>query len=107
MKGMVIDMNQGKITVAGLKKYLSLFEKSGVYWFCTLLIPITEVFVSSTNALFYQKIINAVMASDMALFKAALWMFHYLYIYVSYPPDYGEAPSAGHDASLPSSDVIF
>lgn len=67
-------MNQGKITVAGLKKYLSLFEKSGVYWFCTLLIPITEVFVSSTNALFYQKIINAVMASDMALFKAALWL---------------------------------
>lgn len=74
MKGMVIDMNQGKITVAGLKKYLSLFEKSGVYWFCTLLIPITEVFVSTTNALFYQKIINAVMASDMALFKAALWL---------------------------------
>lgn len=71
---MVIDMNQGKITVAGLKKYLSLFEKSGVYWFCTLLIPITEVFVSTTNALFYQKIINAVMASDMALFKAALWL---------------------------------
>lgn len=67
-------MNQGKITVAGLKKYMSLFEKSGVYWFCTLLIPITEVFVSTTNALFYQKIINAVMASDMALFKAALWL---------------------------------
>lgn len=74
MKGMVIDMNQDKITVAGLKKYLSLFEKSGVYWFCMLLIPITEVFVSTTNALFYQKIINAVMASDMALFKAALWL---------------------------------
>lgn len=74
MKGMVIDMNQGKITVAGLKKYLSLFEKSSVYWVCMLLIPITEVFVSSTNALFYQKIINAVMASDMALFKAALWL---------------------------------
>lgn len=67
-------MNQDKITVAGLKKYLSLFEKSGVYWFCMLLIPITEVFASTTNALFYQKIINAVMASDMALFKAALWL---------------------------------
>ncbi len=74
VKGMVIDMNQGKITVAGLKKYLSLFEKSSVYWFCTLLIPITEVFVSTTNALFYQKMINAVMASDIALFKAALWL---------------------------------
>lgn len=67
-------MNQDKLTIAGLKKYLSLFEKSGVYWFCLLLIPITEVFVSTTNALFYQKIINAVMASDMALFKAALWL---------------------------------
>lgn len=67
-------MNQDKLTVAGLKKYLSLFENSGVYWFCLLLIPITEVFVSTMNALFYQKIINAVMASDMALFKAALWL---------------------------------
>lgn len=67
-------MNQNKITIAGLQKYLSLFEKSGVYWFCLLLIPASEVFVSATNALFYQNIINAVTASDMALFKAALWL---------------------------------
>lgn len=67
-------MNQNKITAAGLKKYLSLFEKSGIYWFCLLLIPGTEVFVSAMNALFYQNIINAVTASDMTLFKAALWI---------------------------------
>ncbi len=66
-------MNEGKITITKLKKYLSLFEKSGVYWIGLFLIPSTEVFVSAMNALFYQKIINAVTTSDMALFKAALW----------------------------------
>lgn len=66
-------MNQDKITVTKLKKYLSLFEKSGVYWISLFLIPSTEVLVSAMNALFYQKIMNAVTASDMALFKAALW----------------------------------
>lgn len=66
-------MNEDKMTVTKLKKYLSLFEKSGVYWFSLFLIPSIEVFVSAMNALFYQKIINAVTASDMALFKTALW----------------------------------
>lgn len=66
-------MNKYKITIAKLKKYLSLYEKSGVYWVCLLLIPITEVLVSAMNALFYRNIINAVTASDMILFKAALW----------------------------------
>lgn len=66
-------MNQDKITVTKLKKYLSLFEKSGVYWISLFLIPSTEVLVSAMNALFYQKIINAVTASDMTLFKTALW----------------------------------
>ncbi len=60
--------------IARLKKYISLFEKSGIYWFCLLLIPGTEVFISAMNALFYQKIINAVTASDMILFRSALWL---------------------------------
>lgn len=67
-------MQKDKITVAGIRKYLSLFEKAGVYWASLLVIPVTEVFVSAMNALFYQKIINAVIASDMALLKAALWI---------------------------------
>ena len=67
-------MKNNKITAARIKKYLSLFEKSGVYWFCLLLIPVTEVLVSAINALFYQNIINAVTASDMALFQSALWL---------------------------------
>lgn len=67
-------MMKDTITIAGLKKYFSLFEKSGVYWVCLLLIPVTEVFVSGMNALFYQKIINAVTASDMLLFRSALWL---------------------------------
>ena len=67
-------MNKDKITFTKFKKYLSLYEKSGVYWFCTLLIPIVEVFVSAINALFYQNIINAVTASDMILFRASLWL---------------------------------
>ncbi len=66
-------MKQDKLTVAKLKKYLSLFEKSGAYWCCQFLIPGMEVLISATNALFYQKIINAVTNSDMALFQAALW----------------------------------
>lgn len=60
--------------ITRLKKYMSLFEKSGIYWFCLLLIPGAEVFVSAMNALFYQKIINAVTASDMTLFRSALWL---------------------------------
>lgn len=71
---MNIVMKNDKITFARLKKYLSLFEKSGVYWLCLLLIPITEVFISTINALFYQNIINAVTVSNMILFKAALWL---------------------------------
>ncbi len=67
-------MKNNKITAAGIKKYLSLFEKSGVYWLCLLLIPVTEVLVNAINALFYQNIINAVTASDMALFQSALWL---------------------------------
>lgn len=67
-------MNQEKITRAGLKKYLSLFEKAGVYWFCLLLIPVMEVLVSAMNALLYQKIINAVTASDNTLFRSAFWL---------------------------------
>lgn len=66
-------MNQDKITVAGLKKYLSLFEKSGGYWCCLLLIPGIEVAVSVIDALFYRNIVNAVTASDKALFRTALW----------------------------------
>ena len=66
-------MNYDKITAAGLKKYLSLFEKSGLYWLCLLMIPGIEVFVSAINALFYRNIINAVTASDMKLFNSALW----------------------------------
>lgn len=65
---------QEKITIAALKKYLSLFEQSGVYWFSLLLIPGTEVLVSAMNALFYQKIINAVTVSDRTLFRTALWL---------------------------------
>lgn len=67
-------MNKDKITAAGLKKYLSLFEKSGVYWVCLLLIPGTEIFVNVMNALLYQNIINAVTASDMDLFYNTLWL---------------------------------
>ncbi len=67
-------MNQEKITMTGLKKYLSLFEKAGVYWFCLLLIPVMEVLVSAMNALLYQRIINAVTASDSTLFQSALWL---------------------------------
>lgn len=63
-----------KMTITRLKKYMSLFEKSGIYWFCLLLIPVTDVFVSAMNALFYQKIINAVTASDRALFRSGLWL---------------------------------
>ena len=63
-----------KMTITRLKKYISLFEKSGIYWFCLLLIPATDVFVSAMNALFYQKIINAVTASDRALFRSGLWL---------------------------------
>lgn len=62
------------MTITRLKKYMSLFEKSGIYWFCLLLIPVTDVFVSAMNALFYQKIINAVTASDRALFRSGLWL---------------------------------
>lgn len=62
------------MTITRLKKYMSLFEKAGIYWFCLLLIPGAEVFVSAMNALFYQKIINAVTASDMTLFRSALWL---------------------------------
>lgn len=62
------------MTITRLKKYMSLFEKSGIYWFCLLLIPATDVFVSAMNALFYQKIINAVTASDRALFRSGLWL---------------------------------
>ena len=57
-------MKQEKITAAQMKKYLSLFEKAGLYWLCLLLIPAMEVLVSALNALFYQKIINAVTASN-------------------------------------------
>lgn len=71
---MNIIINKDKITAAGLKKYLSLFEKSGVYWFTLLLIPVTEVFISAVNALFYQNVINAVTVSDMILFRRALWL---------------------------------
>lgn len=67
-------MNQEKITAAGLKKYLSLFEKSGVYWLCLLMLPGTDVFVSMVKALFYQNTINALMASDSELFLRSLWM---------------------------------
>lgn len=65
-------MKQEKITMTHLKKYLSLFEKAGLYWWCLLLIPCIEVLISAANALFYQKIINAVTASDMRLFYKAL-----------------------------------
>ncbi len=65
-------MKQERITVVHLKKYFSLFEKAGLYWCCLLLIPCIEVMISAANALFYQKIINAVTASDMRLFYRAL-----------------------------------
>ena len=67
-------MSKEKITAAGLKKYLSLFEKSGAYWVCLLLIPVTDILVSIMNALLYQNIVNAVMVSDMDLFYGALWL---------------------------------
>lgn len=67
-------MNHDKITAAGLKKYLSLFEKSGFYWLCLLMLPGTDVLVNTVKALFYQNTINAVMASDSELFFRALWM---------------------------------
>lgn len=67
-------MKQEKITAAQMKKYLSLFEKAGLYWLCLLLIPAMEVLVSALNALFYQKIINAVTASNQRLFYRALWL---------------------------------
>ena len=67
-------MSKDKITAAGLKKYLSLFEKSGTYWICLLLIPVTDIFVSIMNALFYQNIVNAVLVFDIALFYGALWL---------------------------------
>lgn len=67
-------MKQEKITILQLKKYLSLFEKSGIYWLCLLLIPGMEVLVSAMNAVFYQKVINAVMAFDILLFYKALWL---------------------------------
>lgn len=67
-------MNKDRITAAGMKRYLSLFEKSGVYWFCLLLIPCTEVLVSAMNALLYQNIVNAVTDADMTLFRTALWL---------------------------------
>ncbi len=69
---MAVEMKQEKITMTHLKKYLSLFEKAGLYWWCLLLIPCIEVLISAANALFYQKIINAVTASDMQLFYEAL-----------------------------------
>ena len=69
---MAVEMKQEKITMTHLKKYLSLFEKAGLYWWCLLLIPCIEVLISAANALFYQKIINAVTASDMRLFYKAL-----------------------------------
>lgn len=67
-------MKKEKITAARLKKYVSLFEGAGIYWICLLMIPVTDVFVSAMNALFYQKIINAVSASDTVLFQKALWI---------------------------------
>lgn len=69
---MAVEMKQEKITMTHLKKYLSLFEKAGLYWWCLLLIPCIEVLISAANALFYQNIINAVTASDMRLFYEAL-----------------------------------
>lgn len=67
-------MKQEKITIAELKKYVSLFEKSGVYWCCLLLIPGMDVLTGALNALFYRKIINAVTVSDKIMFRNALWL---------------------------------
>ncbi len=57
-----------------MKKYLSLFEKSGIYWLCMFLMPGLEVLAGTVNALFYRNIINAVTASDRKLFSAAIWL---------------------------------
>ncbi len=57
-----------------MKKYLSLFEKSGIYWLCMFLMPGLEVIAGTVNALFYRNIINAVTASDRKLFSAAIWL---------------------------------
>ncbi len=65
-------MKKDKITMTGFRKYVSLFEGAGIYWLCLLMIPVTEVFVNAMNALFYQKIINAVTSSDTELFQRAL-----------------------------------
>lgn len=67
-------MKQEKITASQIKKYLSLFEKAGIYWLCLLLIPGMEVLISAMNALFYQKTVNAVMTSDTLRFRRALWL---------------------------------
>ncbi len=70
----IIVMKQEKITIAELKRYVSLFEKSGVYWCCLLLLPGIEVLASAINALFYRKIINAVTISNHAMFRGAFWL---------------------------------
>lgn len=57
-----------------MKKYLSLFEKSGLYWLCMFLVPGVDVLVSTVNALLYRNIINAVTASDRELFRASIWL---------------------------------
>jgi ABC-type multidrug transport system fused ATPase/permease subunit len=65
-------MNKDKITVARLKKYLSLFEHSIAYWILLLLQPIFDVVINTLNALLYRNIINAVTATQLSLFYASI-----------------------------------
>lgn len=67
-------MKQDKISLAGIKKYLSLYEGTGWYWFLMLLRPCMAVFINTVNALLYKNIINAVAASDRDLFYKSLWL---------------------------------
>lgn len=66
-------MYKDKLSYTKLKKYFSLFDKARLYWFSLFLIPSVEVFISAKNAVFYQKIINAVTDSNIKLFNTALW----------------------------------
>ncbi len=67
-------MKQDKISLAKIKKYLSLYEGTKWYWFLMVFRPCMLVFISAMDALFYKNIINAVTTSDRELFYKSLWL---------------------------------
>ncbi len=67
-------MKKDNISLAKIKKYLSLYEGTGWYWFLMVFRPGMLVFISAMNALLYKNIINAVTTSDRALFYNSLWL---------------------------------